>query len=265
MNIPQIEYDNEDSRTVTEEHSENEEPAYAIPSAFHVPSAFTTRTSANVTVVPQRRWNPVAKRPGDKDSACEVYLINCRIPEIRHERPPTEETLRKRKIDIQHKINSFAKCRYTILFLVEKINTYQTDIRISTTLRKKQKSKNGLPLPFDMTIQISEKYQQRLGKLVQLSNSMNTSEGMAYLSTNSPEQSRKKFMFWRNVLYEIATVIGFELIVDAHTGRKEQVSGIPLELINGRKLLSCKIDDHIYKEKELLTEGEIIYTNKKWF
>lgn len=265
MSIPHTEHDSEESRTVTEDHSENVEPAYAIPSAFHVPSAFTARTSANVAVVPQRRWNPVARQSGDEDSPCEVYLVSRRIPEVRHERPPTEETLKKRKIDIEHKTNSFMKCRFTILFLAEKINRYQTDIQVITTLRKKQKSKNGLPLPFDMTIRISEKYQQRLGKLVELSNSMNTPEGMAYLSTSSPEQSRKKFMFWRNVLYELATVIGFKLVVDTHTGRKEKVSGISLELINGKKLLSCKIGDHLYKEKEIIAEGEAIYANKKLF
>ena len=128
MSIPHREHDSEDSRTVTEDHSENGEPAYAIPSAFHVPSAFTTQTSANVVIVPQRRWNPIANQSGDEDSPCEVYLVSHRIPEVRHERPPTEETLKKRKIDIEHKTNSFIKCRYTILFLAEKINRYQTAV-----------------------------------------------------------------------------------------------------------------------------------------
>lgn len=259
------EHDSEESRTVTEDHSENVEPAYAIPSAFRVPSAFTTQTSASVAVVPQRRWNPVATQPGDEDSPCEVYLVSNRQTEVRHERPLTEETLKKRKIDVQHKTSSFMKCRYTILFLAEKINRYQNDIQIIIALLKRQKSKNGLPLPFNMTIQISERYQQRLGKLVQLSNSMNTPEGMAYLSTSSPEQSRKKFMFWRNVLYEIATVIGFKLVVDTHTGRKEKVTVIPPELVNGKKLVSCKIGDQLYKEKEIIVEGEAIYVTKKLF
>ena len=136
MSIPHIEYDSEDSRTVTEDHSENEEPTYVIPSAFRVSSAFTTQTSASVVSVPQRRWNPVAKQSGDEDSLCEVYLVNSRYPEIRHERSPTEETLKKRRIDIQHKTNSFMKCRYTILFLAEKINRYQPDIQITILLQK---------------------------------------------------------------------------------------------------------------------------------
>lgn len=263
MSTPHREHDSEDSRTVTEDHSEDAQPV--IPSAFHVSSAFTAGTSASVVVIPQRRWNPVARHPGNEDSHCEVYLISRHIPEVRHERPPTEETLKKRRIDVQHKVSSFMKCRYTIFFLAEKINRYQTDIQIIMTLRKKQRSKNGLPLPFDMTIQISEKYQQQLGKLVQLSNSMNTPEGMAYLSTSSSEQSRKKFMFWRNVLYEIATIIGFKLVVDTHTGRKEKVTGIPPELVNGKKLVFCKIGDHSYEEKELLAEGEAIYATKKIF
>ena len=260
MSISHIEYNSEDSKTVTEDHSENAQPV--IPSAFHVSSAFTTRTYANVINVAQQRWNPVEKRPGD-DSMCEVFLVNSSCSEIRHERSPTVETLKQRKIDIRHKISSFVKCRYTILFLAEKINIYQRDIQITIKLLKRQRSKNGLPLPFNMTIQVSERYRQQLDKLIRLSNSMNTPEGMAYLAASGAEQSRKKFIFWRNVLYELATIIGFKLVVDSHTGRSEKVSGISLDLINSKKLLSCKIKDYLYKEKEFLAEGEAIYITKK--
>ena len=265
MSIPHIEYDSEDSRTITEDHSENVETAYAIPSAFHVSSAFTTQTSANVISVPQRRWNPVINQPRDEDSPCEIYLVSQHMPEVRHERLPTEETLKKRKIDNEHKLNSLIKCRYTILFLANKINRYQSDIKINIALLKRQKSKKGLPLPFNMTIQISERYQQQLVKLVKLSNSMNTPEGMSYLSTNGADQSRKKFMFWRNVLYEISSIIGFKLVIDSHTGRNEKITALPKELANGKKLLTCQIGDYIYKEREIIDEGKAIYTNEKLF
>lgn len=212
-------------------------------------------------VIPKRRFRDPESQVVDKltmMSSLSVKVPSSKKPRI--ELTDTELALR-RKTDSISKARSVSKCRFTMFFLAREINKARKGVRVTMQFPTRRSSKYGIPYTFDMVITLDKdrSFPEEIVKLVDLSNSMNTAAGKKILGGNVSEQNRKKLTVWRNILYKIAEIIGFILEVSAHPGQKDMKSQLPGELVNGKNLLVCLIDDRLYGANEIIDLGKEVY------